>query len=211
MMIASGHNLFWRLSDASGRGSDAVSVVLTNHPSATPAEVQIETAISCSPFEAGALAKSTDIEWDQRDLELFVTLLRKTLPVEARQEGNTAHIELDFSDDQVVHIMHLVAAARFVSAYLATPVINTWRKLPASHAPCEVGDMISIDTIDGFKPCVVVAQDRDTLDCILLEEITSPRGDNIRLARHDKVILKKTWALPADFSNRLVRSNDTVH
>ncbi|MFM1896049.1 MAG: hypothetical protein RLZZ385_1123 [Pseudomonadota bacterium] len=211
MMIASGQNLFWRLSDSSGRGSDAVSVVLTNHPSATPAEVQIQTAISANPFPASTAAASQDIEWDQRDLELFVTLLHKTLPADTAAARGSVHIELDLSDDQVVHIMHVVAAARFASAYLAAPVINDWRSLPVLAVGCQVGDLISIDTIDGFKPCVVVADNEDTLDCILLEEITSPRGDNIRLGCHDKVILKRGWALPANFSARQPAAQEALH
>ena len=45
MVFASGHSIFWRLSDESGQGTDMVSIVLSNENRRETAEVEIETDI----------------------------------------------------------------------------------------------------------------------------------------------------------------------
>lgn len=219
MIFASGHSIFWRLTDQSDEGSDAVSVVLTNSRRQALAEVAVDNETDSALRHSDTQPETIDIEWDKRDLELFLTLLRNTVsqetesvyPQQADQAQEVQQIELDLNDDSVVHILQIVAAARFATPYPAEPVINAKRSLIASVPPCSVGELISIDTIDGLKPGVVVAEDDGELHCVLLDEITSPAGDNIRFDRHDIIILKRELALPGSFTHLQPGRSETIH
>lgn len=210
MIFASGHSIFWRLTDESGEGSDAVSVVLTNSRNQDLAEVAVESELIPAVRESGFRTESVDIEWNKRDLELFLTLLRNILS-DPQEPGEMQQVELDLNDDSVVHILQIVAAARFATPYPAEPVINASRNLSRTNSHCNIGELISIDTIDGLKPGVVVAVTEQDLHCLLLDEITSPAGDNIRFDRHDIIILKKELALPGSFTDLTPRDSDFIH
>lgn len=210
MTFASGHSIFWRLSDETGQGSDVVSIVLANQKEDDVAEVEIETDIISAPHKAEPPDYPIDIEWTKKDLDLFLILLRKNFPhQEAPELGE--QIELDLTDESVLRIMHIVAAARFSIPYPAETVINPGRSFPSEVVRFRVGERISLDTIDGYKPGVIVALDKDEINCVLLEEVTSPAGDNIQLDRHDLIVLKKHFALPATFTTTLPGEFDQIH
>ena len=210
MNFATGHSIFWRLSDETGKGSDVVSIVLANRRKEAITEIEIETDIISVPIEVDSAQSPVDIAWDHQDLDLFLTLLRNSFPIDEKFEERQ-QIELDINDDNVLRIMHIVAAARFSTPYPAETVVNTKRSSIAKKASCQVGELISLDTIDGFKPGVVVSVNDKDLRCILLDEITSPVGDNIQLERHDMLILKKEWALSAAFSTTEPSKSDLIH
>ena len=210
MIFASGHSIFWRLSDETGEGSDVVSIVLANQKEDEVAEVEIETDIISAPHKAEPPDYPIDIEWTKKDLDLFLTLLRKTFAAQEAPE-HEEQIELDLTDESVLRIMHIVAAARFSIPYPAEPVINTGRLFPSEPVRFRVGERISLDTIDGYKPGVIVAINEDEISCVLLEEVTSPAGDNIQLDRHDLIVLNKQFALPAAFTTTLPGESDQIH
>lgn len=210
MIFASGHSIFWRLSDETGQGNDVVSIVLANQKEDEVAEVEIETDIISAPHKANPPEYPIDIEWTKKDLDLFLTLLRNTFSSKEAPEAEE-QIELDLTDESVLHIMHIVAAARFSTPYSAEAILKAARALPSDPVRFKVGERISLDTIDGFKPGVIVALDDDEISCVLLEEVTSPAGDNIQLDRHDLIVLNKDMALPATFTNLLPGEQDQIH
>ena len=212
MIFASGHSIFWRLTELQGEGSDAVSVVLTNSRRQDLAEIAVDSdsdAKAAASRTSSLRPETVDIEWDKSDLELFLTLLRNTVEVDGAEE--TQQIELDLNDESIVHILQIVAAARFATPHPAEPVINAQRSLTAAHLRHEVGELISIDTIDGLKPGIVVAVQDNNLHCVLLDEITSPAGDNIRFDRHDIIVLKPEQALPGSFTDLQPTESDSIH
>jgi len=210
MIFPTGKNIYWRISDENGQGSDVVSIVLANHNDIEVDDVEIETDIISSPFQTITPQTPIVIEWDKKDLELFLTLVKNTFNSEADTHG-PIHIELDFTDESVVTIMHIVAAAHFSTPYTATDILNVQRTLATPKKECNVGDLVSIDTIDGYKSTVIVKSDEKVFTCVLLDEITCPNGDNIRLDRHDLIIVKREWVLPAAFADVYPAESDSIH
>ncbi|MBT8146929.1 MAG: hypothetical protein KJN90_08745, partial [Gammaproteobacteria bacterium] len=64
MVFASGHSIFWRLTDESGQDSDVVSIVLSNESRRETAEVEIETDILSPPRKPEKSNYPVDIEWN---------------------------------------------------------------------------------------------------------------------------------------------------
>lgn len=210
MQLASGHTILWRLSDETGEGPDVVSIVLSKPHSNNIAEIEIETDIISAPMTGQIPETPVDIAWDRKDLDLFMTLLRNTFPADALMLGSKP-LELDLHDASVVRIMHVVAAARFATPYPVDGVITDRPIAVASPTSYAVGEQISIDTIDGFKSCIVVGVDEFELNCVLLDEIVTDNDGDPHLDRHDMVILNKEFALPASFSLLTPSGSDRIH
>lgn len=209
MVFASGHSIFWRLSDDTGDGSDAVSIVLANQNRREGPEVEIETDILSPPHSSANPDYPVDIEWNNSDLDLFMNLLRNTL--EDREVSEEfEQIELDLTDESVLRIMHIVAAARFSIPYPADDVIKQSQSIFGGRVEFRVGERISLDTIDGFKPAVIVSLDEE-IGCVLLDQITAPSGDNIQLDQHDLVVVRKELALPGNLTATRPGVSDTIH
>ena len=208
MIFASGHSIFWRLTDETGEGSDVVSIVLSNQSRLEIAEVEIETDIISPPHQSSQPDQPVDIEWNKSDLDLFLTLLRNTLGENDAEEYE--QIELDLTDESVLRIMHIVAAARFATPYPAEGVIKRSATVFGGSAEYKVGERVSLDTIDGFKPAVIVSLD-DDISCVLLDQITAPSGDNIQLDRHDLVVVEKEWILPGSLTTTQPGATDIIH
>jgi len=209
MVFASGHSIFWRLTDELGQGSDAVSIVLSNQSRREVAEVEIETDILSPPQKSAQSDYPVDIEWNKTDLDLFLSLLRTTLD-EREEADEYEQIELDLADESVLRIMHIVAAARFSIPYPADDVIKPAPTNCGGSVEYRMGERISLDTIDGFKPAVIVSLD-DEIGCVLLDQITAPSGDNVQLDQHDLVVVRKEWALPGDLTTTRPGVSDTIH
>ncbi|MCB1672264.1 MAG: hypothetical protein R3F41_01665 [Gammaproteobacteria bacterium] len=209
MIFASGHSIFWRLTDETGEGSDVVSIVLSNQSRREVAEVEIETDIISPPHQSSEPDTPIDIEWTKSDLDLFLTLLRNTLGEKDNAE-EYEQIELDLTDESVLRIMHIVAAARFATPYAADGVVKRSEAVYGGVVEYKVGERISLDTIDGFKPAVIVSLD-EAISCVLLEQITAPSGDNIQLDRHDLVVVEKEWVLPGSLTTTQPGATDTIH
>jgi len=210
MVFASGHSIFWRLTDEVGEEDDLVSIVLSNAGRQEIAEVEIETDITSPPIENNSQSEyPMDIEWDRGDLDLFVTLLRNSLDTTGGLEG-IEQIELDLTDESVLRIMHIVAAARFSVPYAADDIIKQPSTNCGGSVQFQMGEQISLDTIDGFKPAVIVSLDED-ISCVLLDQITAPSGDNIQLDQHDLLVVRKEWALPGDLTTTQPGASDIIH
>ena len=150
-----------------------------------------------------------DIEWNKSDLDLFLSLLRNTLD-DREDSEDYEQIELDLTDESVLRIMHIVAAARFSIPYPADDVIKHSPTNCGGSVEFRMGERISLDTIDGFKPAVIVSLD-DEIGCVLLDQITAPSGDNIQLDQHDLVVVRKEWALPGNLTTTQPGAADTIH
>ncbi len=209
MIFASGHSIFWRLTDETGEGSDVVSIVLSNQSRREVSEVEIETDIISPPHQSMQPDYPVDIEWNKSDLDLFLTLLRNTLGEKDVTE-EYEQIELDLTDESVLRIMHIVAAARFATPYQADGVVTRSQAVFGDVVEFKVGERVSLDTIDGFKPAVIVSLD-DAISCVLLEQITAPSGDNIQLDRHDLVVVEKEWILPGSLTTIQPGTTDAIH
>jgi hypothetical protein len=209
MVFASGHSIFWRLTDEAGQGNDVVSIVLSNQGRREIAEVEIETDILSPTQETRQTEYPMDIEWDKADLDLFVSLLRNTLD-ERDELDEIEQIELDLTDESVLRIMHIVAAARFSVPYPADDVIKQSSTNCGGSVQYRMGERISLDTIDGFKSAVIVSLDEE-IGCVLLDQITAPSGDNIQLDQHDLVVVRKEWALPGNLTTTHPGASDIIH
>ena len=210
MIFASGHSIFWRLSDETGEGSDVVSVVLADQKADEIAEVEIETDITPALQAIDHGDSYVDIEWNKKDLELFLTLLQNTFDVDNSRD-QVEQIELDLTDEAVLRIMHIVAAARFSKPFPGETIVRPLQSLPAEPVRFKIGEKVSLSTIDGFKSGVIVSKEDNNLICVLLEEITSPQGDNIRYDRHDLITLSKDQIFPASFCASQTIEDVTLH
>jgi len=210
MIFASGHSIFWRLSDETGAGHDVVSVVLADQKADEIAEVEIETEITSPLQSADKSEPHVDIEWNKKDLELFLSLLHNTFDIDNNKE-QVEQIELDLTDETVLKIMHIVAAARFSKPYPGETILRPMWSLPSEPVRFKVGEKVSFNTIDGFKPGIIVSKDGEELVCVLLEDVTSPKGDNIQYERHDLLTLSKGQIFPASFSVLHANEGVTFH
>jgi hypothetical protein len=71
---------------------------------------------------------------------------------------------------------------------------------------CDVGSLASINTVDGFKSCIIVDVDDDDIVCVLLEDV-EVRSDieHDNLCRHDLLLVKQSDILHPDFAERRFR------
>ena len=69
-----------------------------------------------------------------------------------------------------------------------------------------MGSLASINTVDGFKSCIIVDVDDDDIVCVLLEDV-EVRSDieHDNLCRHDLLLVKQSDILHPDFAERRFR------
>lgn len=208
MTLPMGNSIFWRLTDETGEGPDVVSIVLASQAQQKINEMEIETDIISAPVDSSPPEMPVDIEWDNQDLDLFLTLVSNTFQP-TRDEADRQHIELDFTDDSVVTIMHIVAAAHFATPYPGQNLVNVERTLSTLKGPSGVGDLVSLDTVDGYKSAVIVRERNDEYICVLLDDVQV--SESFQLDRHDLLVVNKEWVLPAAFAENCPGSDDVIH
>jgi hypothetical protein len=75
----------------------------------------------------------------------------------------------------------------------------------------DVGSFASLNTVNGFKSCVVVDVDDDDVVCVLLDDIDVRSTDeNDHISRHDLLLVKRLDILHPEFAESRVRPKGSV-
>lgn len=188
----------WRLSAESGDGGCSVSMVVPFDAEDDRQDLTIETSVISFPADASRAEHEEMLEWNQDDISLFLKL------VTHEQDGEEAvpvdTVRVDLTDPAIIEIIHVVAAAGFGMAFSAADILRDSSGRYPAH-PCDVGSFASLNTVDGFKRCVVVDVDGEDAVCVLLDDISeSFTGESERLARHDLLMVRRSDLLHPHFA-----------
>lgn len=208
----------WRLSAESNDGFCIVSMVVPFESSDDEEErrdLTIETSVVSFSADSSRAERDEMLEWNQDDMSLFLKLV--TCQQQGTQTPVAESVRVDLTDPEVIEIIHVVAAAGFGTAYSSYGVLQSSEGRYPPHL-CDVGSFAALNTVDGFKRCVVVDTDGDDVVVVLLDEVdTTVAADAAsieydRLSRHDLLMVKYADLLHPDFAGGLVRPRHaTLH
>jgi hypothetical protein len=215
IMVELSNNIpfLWRLSPESGDGFCMVSMVVpfeSEDEDQERGDLTIETSVVSFSADSSRSETEEMLEWNQDDMNLFLKL------VTCQQHGEHApvaeSVRVDLTDPQIIEIIHVVAAAGFGTAYSSYGILNSSVGRYPPHA-CDLGSFAALNTLDGFKRCVVVDMDGEDVVCVLLEEVDVVSvGEYDKLSRHDLLMVKQTDLLHPDFASLLTRPpHATLH
>ena len=193
----------WRLSAERSDGYCSVSMIVPCPPDTKVRDLTIETDVQSLSSDSTWSVSEETLEWNQEDIDLFLRLInRRQLEV---NQPLAETVRVDLTDPEVVEIINVVAAAGFGVAFTSYGLIQHMSgSLPVYQF--DVGSLASINTVDGFKPCIIVDVDDDDVVCVLLEdvEVRSDR-EHDNLCRHDLLLVKQSDILHPDFAERRFR------
>ena len=200
----------WRLSAETAEGYCSVSMVVPCPPDNEIEDLTIETTVLSLSSDSTRSEKEETLEWNDEDINLFVSLVnQKQLNKNPLEPGV---VRIDLTDPEVIDIIHVVAAAGFGVAFNSSGVLRESQgMLPLKI--CEVGSFGSLNTVEGFKPCVVVDIDDDDAVCVLLDDVAVPSPFNDEhLSRHDLLLVKRMDILDPEFADAgEIPSSAVVH
>lgn len=190
------HPLRWRLADMAGTGTEHVNIVMPEMDPQSSHEILLATDIP-SPHSS-----KMDISWTDEDLELFHALVEKVISEHEDPQ------QLDLSDPEIIDILHMVAAARFIEPLDADEVLAD----DVLTVMCEpdLGELAAIHTLDGFKTCIIAELDSIEAVCVILEPL-SVESKQIGLEVYDTLVVNKHSLLPAEFGNVEPDTGATLH
>lgn len=203
----------WRLSAQSEEGYCSVAMIVQCPEESEIQDVTIETSVLSMSSDETRAASEEVLEWNQEDLDLFLQLLN-------RNQGGTElakepTLRIDLSDPEIIDIVHVVAAAGFGVAYSPLGLIH---EADGHHRPhyFDIGSPASLNTIEGYKACIVVDMDEEDVICVLMDDIKVAAGaesvqldeddllDQLEsLSRHDLVLVKRSDVLNPEYSEAL--------
>ena len=189
----------WRLCARSEEGSYSVAMVVPGPDESQAFDLTIETGVLRLTGDSELSGNEEILEWNQDDLDLFLRLVNQRRIGRAASKPDT--LRLDLTDPDVIDIIHIVAAAGFGYPYLPGAMLKHSRgEFPRHEA--EVGGLASLNTIRGFKPCVVVDVAEEEVACVLLDNLESVEGRNSEesLYRNDLVVVGHTDVLHPAFA-----------
>jgi len=196
----------WRLSAESGDGGCAVSMVVPFDTEDERQDLTIETSVISFPADASRAEEEEVLEWNQDDISLFLKLVAHEQAGEEMTAVET--VRVDLTDPAIIEIIHVVAAAGFGMAFSATDLLRESAGRYPSH-PCDMGSFAALDTIDGFKRCVVVDIDGEDAVCVLLDSIDAV-GESERLKRHDLLMVRRGDLLHPHFATTSAPPADAI-
>lgn len=190
----------WRLSAESGDGGCSVSMVVPFDAEDDRQDLTIETSVISFPADASRAEQEEMLEWNQDDISLFLKLVAHEQDEDEPVAADT--VRVDLTDPAIIEIIHVVAAAGFGMAFSAAGVLRDSAGRFPPHA-CDVGSFAALNTVVGFRRCVVVDMDGEDAVCVLLDEI---RPENLeeseRLSRHDLLMVRRSDLLHPHFATR---------
>jgi len=200
----------WRLSAETSEGGCLVSMVVPFDSEDDRKDLTIETSVISFSADTSRSEQEEMLEWNQDDISLFLKLV--THEQQGEEAVTAESVRVDLTDPAIIEIIHVVAAAGFGMAFTSYGVIEDSIGRYPSH-PCDVGSFASLNTVDGFKRCVVVDIEGEDAICVLLEEVDVVSvGEYDKLTRHDLLMVKRTDLLHPDFASQQVRpSSATLH
>ncbi len=200
----------WRLCANEDKGSYSVAMVVPGPDDSETFDLTIETGILRLASDPGISAGEEILEWNQSDLDLFMRLVNQRRLGRGTDQPDT--VRLDLTDPEVIEIIHIVAAAGFGAPYLPAGALKTAAGEYPRHEAA-VGCLASLNTVGGFKPCVVVEVAEEEVACVLLDDlrIDGETGGK-SLYRNDLLVVGRTDLLHPAFAQTGGRpASATVH
>jgi hypothetical protein len=187
----------WRLSAESTEGFCSVAMVVPYQDDEDRKDLTIETTVLSLSSDTSRSASEEVLEWNQDDISLFVKMVNNQRRNQNFPVPDT--VRVDLSDPAIIEIINVVAAAGFGTAYACSGVLlKAQTQYSAFH--CQIGGFASLNTVSGFKSCVVVAVEDDDRVCVLLDEIeVSDSKGHEQLNRHDLLLVKSADILHPEF------------
>ena len=198
----------WRLSPESSDGYCSVSMVVPCPPETQVHDLTIETNVQSLSSDSTRSETEETLEWNQEDIELFLKLVnRHQLRI---NQPLPETLRVDLTDPEIIDIINLVAAAGFGVAFASDGLIQRADGSFPVHQ-FDVGSLASINTVSGFKPCIVVDLENDDVVCVLLEDIEVQAGlEHDQLSRHDLLLVKRIDILHPEFAECHLRPEDRL-
>ena len=194
---------FWRLSAERSDGYCSVSMIVPCPPDTKVRDLTIETDVQSLSSDRTRSVSEETLEWNQEDIDLFLRLINRR-QLEANQPLAET-VRVDLTDPEVVEIINVVAAAGFGVAFTSYGLLqHVSGSFPVYQF--DVGSLASINTVDGFKSCIIADVDDDDVVCVLLEDVEVRSGiERHNLCRHDLLLVKQSDILHPDFAERRFR------
>ena len=193
----------WRLSAERSDGYCSVSMIVPCPPDTKVRDLTIETDVQSLSSDRTRSVSEETLEWNQEDIDLFLRLINRR-QLEANQPLAET-VRVDLTDPEVVEIINVVAAAGFGVAFTSYGLLqHVSGSFPVYQF--DVGSLASINTVDGFKSCIIADVDDDDVVCVLLEDVEVRSGiEHHNLCRHDLLLVKQSDILHPDFAERRFR------
>lgn len=193
----------WRLSAERSDGYCSVSMIVPCPPDTKVRDLTIETNVQSLSSDSTRSVSEETLEWNQEDIDLFLRLINRR-QLEANQPLAET-VRVDLTDPEVVEIINVVAAAGFGVAFTSYGLLqHVSGSFPVYQF--DVGSLASINTVDGFKSCIIADVDDDDVVCVLLEDVeVRSRIEHHNLCRHDLLLVKQSDILHPDFAERRFR------
>lgn len=198
----------WRLSAESSEGYCSFAMVVPCPPETEIKDLTIETSVLSLSSDSTRSEKEETLEWNQEDISLFLKLVNQKQVANKQLISDT--VRIDLTDPAIIDIVHIVAAAGFGVAFTSYGLLKESDGMYPLHN-CEVGALASLNTIIGFKPCIVVDIEDDDVVCVLLEDIDVCATDEYdRLSRHDLLLAKRADILHPEFAETKAKPENAI-
>ncbi len=201
----------WRLSAESSEGYCSVSMVVPCPPETEVQDFTIQTNVLSLSSDSTRSETEETLEWNQEDIDLFLKLVNQ------RRIRSNDFVEdtvrVDLTDPDIIDIINVVAAAGFGVAFTSYGLLN---QADGSYPvfQFDIGSLASLNTVNGFKSCIVVDVDDDDVVCVLLDEIDMIPSDTDfeQLCKHDLLLVKRIDVLHPEYAESHTRpSSSTLH
>jgi len=198
----------WRLGAESSEGYCSVSMIVPCPPETEIKDLTIETSVLSLSSDGSRSEKEETLEWNQEDISLFLKLVKQKQLANQQMISDT--VRIDLTDPAIIDIIHIVAAAGFGVAFTSYGLLKQPNGLYPVHS-CEIGALASLNTIAGFKPCIVVDIEDDDVVCVLLEDIDVQATEEYdQLNRHELLLAKRGDILHPEFAETRAKPENTV-
>ena len=198
----------WRLGAESSEGYCSVSMIVPCPPETEIKDLTIETSVLSLSSGSIRSEKEETLEWNQEDISLFLKLVNQEQLANKQRISDT--VRIDLTDPAIIDIIHVVAAAGFGVAFTSYGLLKEFNGLYPVHS-CEIGALASLNTIIGFRPCIVVDIEDDDVVCVLLEDIDVQATDEYdSLSRHDLLLAKRGDILHPEFAETKAKPETAV-
>ncbi|MCH7815759.1 MAG: hypothetical protein IIC60_04215 [Proteobacteria bacterium] len=198
----------WRLSAESSEGYCSVSMVVPGSADTEVNDLTIETSVQSLPSDSTRSEKEETLEWNSEDISLFLKLVNQKHLSNNQPISET--VRVDLTDPDIVDIIHVVAAAGFGVAYSSYGLLQQAEGQYPAH-DCEIGALASLNTVSGFKACIVVDVADDDVVCVLLDDIdVRSVGEYDCLSRHDLLLVRRIDILHPEFAEDKVKPTSTI-
>ena len=198
----------WRLSAESSEGYCSVAMVVPCPPETEIHDLTIETSVLSLSSDSTRSETEETLEWNQEDINLFLKLVNQRNI--SSNQPMTDTVRVDLTDPDIIDIIHVVAAAGFGVAFTSCGLLKQSDcSLPVHNF--DVGSFASLNTLNGFKSCVVVDVEDDDVVCVLLDDIDVRSLDDFdQLSRHDLLLVKRLDILHPEFAESRIKPSGAV-